>query len=99
MWNSVISEHNLHSVSLGSLASGPAYTYSSGQSFSIIGFAIANLDALRGIFSCVTLEDHPLNTSDHLPLSFFMEFSDLRYEISPVLPTQPLGRLERSIPT
>ena len=43
--------------------------------FSTIDFVIANLDALRGIFSCVTLEDYPLITSDHLPLSCFVEFS------------------------
>ena len=90
MWNSVISEHNLHNVSVGSLASSPLYTYSSGDNFSTIDFAIANLDALRGIFSCVTLEDHPLNTSDHLPLSCFVETSHLRNEISSAFPTQPL---------
>ena len=65
----LISERNLHNVSLGSLSSGPSYTYSSGENFSTIDFAIANLDALRGILSCVTLEDHPLNTSDYLLLS------------------------------
>ena len=90
MWNSVISEHNFHNVSLGSFASGPSYTYSSGENFSTIDFAIANLDAVRGISSCGTLEYHPLNTSDHLLLSCFVEISHLRNEISPAFPTQPL---------
>ena len=45
MWNSVISEHNLHNVCLGSLASGPSYTYSCGENFSTIDLALANLDA------------------------------------------------------
>ena len=89
MWNSVILEHNLHSVSLGSLVSSPSYTYSSGEYFSTIDFVLANLDALRGIFSCVTRR----SSTEHIwsPTSklFCGSFSP-EYEISPAFPTQPL---------
>ena len=33
-------------------------------------YVLGNYDAVGGIFSCVTVEGHPLNTFDHLPISF-----------------------------
>ena len=75
LWNNIISDSNLSNVSLGSLSSGSTYTYSSGKHKSIIDYVLANQDALRGISSCVTLEENPLNFSDHLPIKCSINLS------------------------
>ena len=90
-WNAVISEHNLSNVSLGSLSSGATYTFSSGENASTIDYVLANQDALRGISSCVTLEDHPLNSSDHLAINCAINSSHLRRVPPPAFPSQPLN--------
>ena len=68
-WNTIIHTYFFHNVSLGCLSSGPTYTYSSCGNISTFDYVIANQDAARGINTCVTLEDHPLNTSDHIPVT------------------------------
>ena len=62
-WIKMIS---LINASLCSIASGPTYTYISGGNATIIDYIISNSDAFREISSCSTLEEHSLNTSDHL---------------------------------
>ena len=46
---------------------------------------------MRGVSSCITLEDHPLNTSDHLPIQCTVDMTHLRYPTSPAFPSQPLN--------
>ena len=87
LWNNIISEHNLSNVSLGSLSSGATYTYSSGVNTSTIDYVLANQDAFKGISSCVTLEDHPLNSSDHLP--FVARLIFLIYDTHHPQPSHP----------
>ena len=89
-WNSVIHFHSLYNVSLGCLSSGPMYTFSSGENTSTVNYVLANQDASRGIRSCITFEDHPLNTSDHLPLICTLELSHLRSTTTPAFPSQSL---------
>ena len=91
LWNNFISEHNLCNISLGSLSSGAAYTYSSGEITSTIDYVLTNQDALRGISSCVTLEDHPLNSSDHLPIRCKIDLPHLRFPPPPAFPSQSLN--------
>ena len=82
LWNNFISEHNLCNVSMGSLSSGAAYTYSSGDFTSTIDYVLTIQDAHRGVLSCVTLEDHPLNSSDYLPA----KLTSLTYDSLHLLP-------------
>ena len=78
-------------MSLGCLASGPIHTFQSGMNATTIDYVIVNQDAMRGVLSCSTLEDHPLNTSDHLPIRCTVDTTHLRYPTSPAFPFQPLN--------
>lgn len=91
IWNNIISENNLSNVSLGSLSSGATYTYSSGVNTSTIDYVLANQDTFKGISSCVTLEDHPLNSSDHLPIRCTINISHLRHPSPPAFLSQSLN--------
>ena len=83
--------HDLHNATLGSLAAGPAYTFQSGWNCTTtVDYVITNRDSFRGIEFCVTLEDHPLNTSDHLPIKCSLDISHISYPTSPASPTSPL---------
>ena len=84
-WNNLID--NLYNASLVCLSSGPGYTYSSGGRFTTIDYVLTNQDGTRGISSCSTLEDHPLNTSDHLPILCTLDVTHLRVEPAPVFPS------------
>ena len=51
---------------------------------------LGNDDALRGLSSCVILEDHPLNTSDHLAILCTLDLAHLRHPAPFAFPPQPL---------
>ena len=89
-WLSFIDAHSLHNILLSSLTTGPAFTYSSGDRTSTIDYVLGNDDALRGLSSCVILEDHPLNTSDHLAILCTLDLAHLRHPAPFAFPPQPL---------
>ena len=60
---------------------------------STIDYILANLDVSSGI-SCVTLEDHPLNTSNHLPVTCLSHF---RSPTTPAFPSQTLNWVEGEV--
>ena len=60
---------HLSAVSLGCLASGPRYTYCSGEKHTIVDYILTDVDAAELVSSCRTLNKEDLNTSDHLPLT------------------------------
>ena len=64
----VMDRCNLSAVSLSSLATGPAFTYISGDVKTTVDYALADFEAASLISSCQTLPMDDLNTSDHLPL-------------------------------
>ena len=66
-----------------------------------IDYVRANQDSLRGISSCVTTEDHPLNTSDHLSIKCCLDLSHLRCPTILAFPKQPLNWVqgEKSLST
>lgn len=68
MWSDLTKNHSLINVTNTSLCKGPSYTYSSGENRSFVDYVIVNHDAFRGTSSCSIYDDHPLNTSDHLPI-------------------------------
>ena len=89
-WHSLTETHLLHNVSLSSLASGHSSTYSSGGHTSTIDYVLGNDDALRGVSSCVTLDDHPLNTSDHLAIFCTLDLTHIRHPVTSAFLSQPL---------
>ena len=56
----------------------------------IIDYIISNSDAFRGISSCSTLEEHSLNTSDHLPISCSLNLTHIRVPPMPLFPSNDL---------
>ena len=81
-------------MSFGSLASGPVHTFQLGSNVTTIDYVLVNYDAIRGVSSCITLEDHALNTSDHLPIKCTVDLTHLRYSASTTFPSQPLNWTE-----
>ena len=100
-WNTLIEDHTLYNVSLGCVSTGPTHTFASGGNMTTIDYVLANQDALREISSCVTAEDHPLNTSDHLSIKCCLDLSHLRCPTILAFPKQPLNRVqgEKSLST
>ena len=50
---------------------------------------LANQDDFREISSCIAVEDHPLNMSDHPPVLLSLKPFHLRYPTSPAFQSQP----------
>ena len=89
-WLNLCESLSLHNISSSSLSSGPSYTYSSGGHISTVDYVLGNSDAVRGVCSCNTLEEHPLNTSDHLPIYSTFDLTHVRHPIPPAFPFQHL---------
>ena len=89
-WLNLSESLSMHNISLCSLSSGPPYTYSSGSHTSTIDYVLGNDEALKGVSSCNTLEGHPLNTSDHLPIRCTFDLSHVRHPSSPAFPIRHL---------
>ena len=64
-----IDRQELCVLSLSSHATGPTYTYHSGPHFTTVDPILCNQAAAYLCSTVSTFEDHPLNTSDHLPLA------------------------------
>ena len=65
-WHSLTETHSLHNVSLQAVP--PPHIQQEVILPLLTIYVLGNDDALRRVSSCVTLDDHPLNTSDHLAL-------------------------------
>ena len=76
-----INKYSLYVASLDKETSGPRYTYCSGEVRTTVDYMLVNLSGSYLITSSAVLEDHLLNTSDHLPLQTSLE----------VRPTQTQG--------
>lgn len=68
-WKELIDHHSLYVPSLSSLSQGPVHTYHSGSVSSTVDYVVGNHAISQLLTSCCSMDDHPLNTSDHLPLS------------------------------
>ena len=64
----MLDRHSLFVASLGALSTGPIHTYSSGDHSTTLDYVIGNVALAEMLQSCETLDDDPLNTSDHLPI-------------------------------
>ena len=82
-WKELIDRHSLYVPSLSHLAAGPVHTYQNNETATTLDYVIGNLSASAVLNSCSIIEDHPLNTSDHLPV---VSKLNLRLLPSPVSP-------------
>ena len=91
-WLNLCESLSLHNISLSSLSSRTSYTYSSGGHISTVDYILEKNDAVREICTCNTLEEHSLNTSDHLPIHCTFDVTHMRHPIasSPAFPSQHL---------
>ena len=68
MVGELLNRCELHAISLGRIASGPDYTYHSGDKFTTIDYIQTDIKVSSCIDKCwIHKEDH-LNLSDHLPV-------------------------------
>ena len=67
-WMELIENLSLYIPSLSTLATGPVHTFHSNRSATIVDYVIGNLSLSTVLVSCRVEEDHPLNTSYHLPI-------------------------------
>ena len=68
-WKDLIDSHSLYVPSLSHLATGPVDTFSSGPNSTTLDYIIGNFATSTVMVACTVEEEHPLNTSDHLPIS------------------------------
>ena len=61
--------NDLFFTSLGIVATGPLYTYFCETSQTTTDYAIVDAVHAPLVSTCTTLDNHPLNSSDHLPIS------------------------------
>lgn len=78
----VMDRGNLSAVSLGSLASGPGYTYCSGDVRTTVDYILMNVEAASLMSSCHTHPMEDLNTSDHLPVTVSLLYEGCSQEQS-----------------
>ena len=74
-WKELLDSHSLYVPSLSNLASGPVHTFFSRSTTTTVDYIIGNLTTSTAIVSCIVEEEHPLNTSDHLPIISNLNFS------------------------
>ena len=93
-WKDVIDHHTLYVASLSHISSGPIHTYHSGSVSTTVDYVLGNLALSSVLSSCDTLEDHSLNTSDHLPIISNLDMTFLSH--SP-LESSPFLNWKRSV--
>ena len=59
----------LFTVSLSGMACGPLYTYSNADIHTTVDYCIVDSAAAHLIDRCRVLDNHPLDLSDHIPIS------------------------------
>ena len=80
-WKDIIDHHSLYVPSLCQFASSPVHTYHSGSASTTVDYFVGNSTLASFMESCETLEDHSLNTSDHLPIVTRLNLSLLPSQI------------------
>ena len=73
----LICRTNLFVASLCSISSGPSYTFFGGAQHTTVDYCLLDNHAAHILQECVTLDHHPLNLSDHLPLSVCLDLTTL----------------------
>ena len=71
----VLERCSLSAVSQGAMASGPRYTFCSGDVRTTVDYILMDVEAASMMVSCHTHPMEDLNTSDHLPLMVGLYYS------------------------
>ena len=82
-------------VSLSQAASGPMYTYFQNDVHTTVDYCLLDYSAADMISLCATLDHHPLNLSDHLPLHISLDFQPHSVTIPDKGPCLNWGRVIR----
>ena len=69
----LLDTHSLYIISQSSLHQGPNYTFFRDSHFSTLDYIVASSFIASTTLSCFTHPYHPLNLSDHLPLSISLD--------------------------
>ena len=69
LWNDLLDTTSMYVPSLCNTAIGPTHTYSSGGHHTTTDYFLATNDCASLLSKCKTIDEHPLKTSGHLPLS------------------------------
>ena len=72
-----VQNNDLFITSLSNMSSGPLYTYFSGEICTTTDYIIMNARHACLATTCKTHDHHPLNFSDHLPLSLTMSITPI----------------------
>ena len=71
----VLERCSLSAVSQGAMASGPGYTFCSGDVRTTVDYILMDVEAALMVVSCRTHPMEDLNTLDHLPLTVSLYYS------------------------
>ena len=81
----LVDRNHLYPVSCSNITSGPNYTYFSGSSKSTVDYIFLDAAFSSNVQSCEIRNHHPLNLSDHLPITLTIssEFETKLFPSSP----------------
>ena len=71
--NDLLEHHSLYIVSQSSISNGPNYTFFRDSCHSTIDYIIASSAIAGYTLNCFVHPHHPLNLSDHLPISISLD--------------------------
>lgn len=75
----LINHNSLYPVSCSSIATGPKYTYFSGQTTTTVDYILISSDLASHVSSCEILAQAPLNLFDHLPITTSICVQNLKH--------------------
>ena len=78
----MVQNNDLFFTSLSNVTSGPAYTYFNGNTRTTTDYIIMNASYACLVLACEIHDHHPLNFSDHLPLSLTLSTTPTESETS-----------------
>ena len=73
----LISRTELFVASLCHTSSGPSYTFFNGEHHTTVDYCLLDSHAAYVLQECTTLDHHPLNLSDHLPVAAHLDLTSL----------------------
>ena len=73
LFDDFISAHDLCVISQSRLCQGPNYTYFSTNCSSTLDYIICDISLTDNLINCFTHTTHPLNLSDHFPISLTID--------------------------
>ena len=78
-----IHSHDLFVASTSSLSNGPNYTFFAGMNKTTVDYIITDVSLAPTLLDCKVHNHHPLNLSDHLPISLSLQLNSLLIPTSP----------------